>query len=95
MKAEQLKIVVDKHKKYIDIPSRSALQEMIFVTESLLEEEIKHQEESHPGSAAAARMAREILRELYNTVDNMDTAELVKLNIWKYPQLFTVLFWDV
>ena len=45
MKAEQLKKVVENHRKFIDINSRTELEEMIYIVEDLLEEEIKYLQE--------------------------------------------------
>ena len=42
MKAEQLKKVVENHRKFVDIDSRTELEEIIYIVEDLLEEEIKY-----------------------------------------------------
>ena len=85
MKAEQIKKVVEKHRKYINIDSRTELEEMIAVCESLLEEEIKDLKENHPEATRTlneTKIAREVLRNLWHEVDDMDTDELVKQDIW-------------
>lgn len=85
MRVEQLKKVVEKHRKYIDIDSRTELEEMIAVCESLLEEEIAYLEKEEPQATRTldeTRIAREVLRNLWHDVEDMDTDELVKQDIW-------------
>lgn len=85
MKAEQIKKVVENHRKVIDIHSRCALTETIWIVEDLLEEEIKHMEETEPQATTTIddmKRAREVLRNLYHNIDDMDTDELVKARIW-------------
>lgn len=85
MKAEQIKKVVDSHQKVINIHSRCALTETIWVVEDLLEEEIKHIEETEPQATTTIddmKSAREVLRNLYHNIDDMETDELVKAQIW-------------
>lgn len=85
MRAEQIKKVVEKHRKYIDIVSRTELEEMISVCESLLEEEIEDLKENHPEATRTldeTKIAREVLRNLWHGVEDMDTDELTKQDIW-------------
>ena len=85
MKAEQLKKVVENHRKFIDINSRTELEEMIYVVEDLLEEEIKYLQEHEPQAITTldeTKRAREVIRNLYHDIDDMDTNELVKAQIW-------------
>ena len=85
MRAEQLKKVVEKHKKYIDIVSRTELEEMIAVCESLLEEEIAYLEKEDPQATRTldeTKIAREVLRNLWHDVEDMKTEEIIKQDIW-------------
>lgn len=85
MRAEQIKKVVEKHRKYISIDSRTELEEMIAVCESLLEEEIAYLEKEEPQATRTlneTRIAREVLRNLWHDVEDMETSELLKQNIW-------------
>lgn len=75
MKLEQLKKVVENHKYYIGIESMGELQEMIEIVEDLLVEEIKYLEEDEPYATKTindTRVAREIVRNLYHTIGDME-----------------------
>ena len=85
MKAEQIKKVVEKHRKHINIDSRTELEEMIAVCESLLEEEIAYLEKEEPQATRTldeTRIAREVLRNLWHDVEDMETEEIIKAKIW-------------
>lgn len=85
MRAEQLKDVVERNKKYISIDSRVELEQMIEVVENLLEEEIKYLQKEEPQATTSLddyKKAREVLRSLYHDIDDMETTELVKAKIW-------------
>ena len=85
MTPAQLKKVVESHNRVIDIPNRLSVTEMIYLVEDLLVEEIKHLEEKEPYAAttiAETKKAREIVKDLYHSIDGMDTNELVKEHIW-------------
>lgn len=68
--AKQIKKVVDSNRKYLDIPSRSVMTQMIYFVVDLLNE---------AGYEDAAYFAKALADE----VDNMDTEEIVKQQIWK------------
>lgn len=85
MKAEQLKKVVENHRRFVDIDSRTELEEMISVVEDLLEEEIKYLKEYEPKATTTldqTKIAREVLRSLWHDVEDFDTEELVEARIW-------------
>ena len=84
MKAEQIKKVVENHKS-IDIDSRETLQEIVYVVEDLLEEEIKYLQENEPHAFITldeTKRAREVLRNIYHIIGDMDTGELLKAKVW-------------
>lgn len=85
MKAEQLKKVVENHRKFVDIDSRIELEEMIYIVEDLLKEEIKYLQEHEPQATTTldeTKSAREVIRNLYHDIDDMETEELIKAEIW-------------
>lgn len=85
MDAKQIKKVVENHQKVIDIHSRVALSECCWIVEDLLDEEIKFMEENDPKATTTIdemKIAREVLRNLYHSIDNIETDELVKEHIW-------------
>lgn len=85
MKAEQLKDVVERNKKYISIDSRAELELMIEVVEDLLEAEIKYLQEEEPQATTSIddyKKAREVLRNLYHDIDDMETKDLIEAKIW-------------
>ena len=67
--AKQIKKVVDSNRKYLDIPSRSVMTQMIYFVVDLLNE---------AGYEDAAYFAKALADE----VDNMDTLGIVKERIW-------------
>lgn len=69
MNAKELKEVVNDNKKYLDIPDRSTMTQMIYFVSELLEK----------GEFKEAAMQT---RELANELDNMDTEEIIKERIW-------------
>ena len=66
---KQLKKVVDKNRKWLKIDSRVALENMIYMTMELLKE-------------AGYEDAAYFTKALYDEIENMDTNELVKEQIW-------------
>jgi hypothetical protein len=85
MTPKQIKKVVENHQRVLDINSRVALSECCWIVEDLLEEEIKYLEETEPTATTTIsemKMAREVIRNLYHSIDDMDTNELVKEHIW-------------
>lgn len=85
MTPTQLKKVIENHNRVINIPNRLSVTEMIYLVEDLLVEEIKYLEEKEPCATktiAETKRAREIVRDLYHSIDGMDTNELVKERIW-------------
>lgn len=69
MNAKELKEVVNDNKKYLDIPDRSTMTQMIYFVSELLEK----------GEFKETAMQT---RELANELDNMDTEEIIKEGIW-------------
>lgn len=85
MTAEQLKEVVTKHRKYIDIDSRVRLEDMILLVEDLLREELKNLQDNEPYATVLIRQTAEAIqgvKDLYNTIESMETEDIVKASIW-------------
>ena len=85
MKAEQLKNVVDNHKKYIDVSSRAKVTWTCQFVEDLLREELEYFKENEPRAFVSIdelEKAIRSVRDLWFSIEDMDTNELVKQNIW-------------
>ena len=85
MKAEQLKMVVEKHKRFVDIPSRANVTYICQFVEDLLKAELKHIKESEPEAVVTiAELERTIdtVKDLWCDIEEMKTEDLVKVNIW-------------
>ena len=85
MKAEQLKGVVDTHKRHIDLSSRSKVTWTCQFVEDLLREELDYLKENEPMAFNSIRDLETAIRtvqELWFDIDDMDTNELVKHRIW-------------
>lgn len=85
MKAEQLKNVVDIHKNYIDVSSRAKVTWACQFVEDLLREELNYLKENEPMAFNSIRdleVAVRTVQELWFDIEDMDTNELVKHNIW-------------
>lgn len=85
MRAEQIKKVVEKNRKRLNINSRVDLTDMIWLVEDLLKEEIEYLEENEPQATTTieqTKIAKEIVNDLWNKIEDMDTNELVKEHIW-------------
>ena len=86
MKAEQLKKVVENHKKNIDITSRAKVTWTCQFVEDLLREELEYMKETEPEAIVTiSELERsiDIVKQLWFDIDEMDTDELVKEQIWK------------
>ena len=85
MKAEQLKSVVDNHKKYIDVLSRAKVTWTCQFVEDLLREELEYLKENEPRAFVSIDELEKAIRsvqDLWFSIEDMDTNELVKQNIW-------------
>lgn len=85
MTAEQLKKVVDYHKRFIDIPSRSSVSCTCDFVEDLLKAELDYLKEYEPRAIVTMReinTAIQVLSSLYHDIEDMDTEELIKAEIW-------------
>lgn len=69
MTARELKEVVNDNRKYLDIPNRGALVQMVYFVSELLDK-------------ADFKEAAMQTEELANELDNMDTSEIIKERIW-------------
>lgn len=86
MKAEQLKKVVENHKKNIDITSRAKVTWTCQFVEDLLREELAYLKETEPEAIVTiSELERgiDVVKQLWFDIDEMDTDELVKEQIWK------------
>ena len=85
MKAEQLKMVVEKHKRFVDIPSRANVTYICQFVEDLLKAELKHIKESEPEAVATItelEKSIDTVKDLWCDIEEMRTEDLVKANIW-------------
>ena len=85
MTPRQLKEVVEKNRKRLDINSRIDLIDMIWLVEDLLKKEIEYLEEHEPHAItiiSETKIAAKVLSDLYSNVDGMETSDLVKEHIW-------------
>ena len=67
--ASQIKKVVNANRRYLDIPSRSAMDQMVYFVSDLLKE-------------AGYEDAAHYTKMLGDELENMDTSELAKEKIW-------------
>ena len=85
MKANQLKKVVENHKKYIDLSCRAKVEYTCQFIEDLLKEELKYLKETEPQAVASIvelEKGIEAVKSLYFTIDDIETSEIVKERIW-------------
>lgn len=85
MKIEQLKGVVDTHKKYIDVSSRAKVTWTCQFVEDLLREELEYLKENEPRAFVSIDELEKAIRsvqDLWFDIEDMDTNELVKQHIW-------------
>lgn len=85
MKVEQLKEVIEKNRKYIDIDNRVHLEDMVTLVEDLLKAELEDLKENEPYAVVSIRQAAEAIqgvRDLYNSLESMETEEIGKAGIW-------------
>ena len=85
MRAEQLKEVVNNHKRFIDIDSRASVTYTCQFVEDLLRAELEHVKETEPQATVTIRELETTIRTvmgLWCDIDDMETEELVKAEIW-------------
>lgn len=85
MKVEQLKEVVTRHKRYMDIDSRVHLEDMVTLVEDLLKAELEDLKENEPSAVVSIRQTAEAIqgvRDLYNMIESMETEDIAKAGIW-------------
>lgn len=69
MTAKELNEVVRDNKRYLNIPDRSTMTQIVYFVSELLDK-------------ADFKEAAMQTRELANELDNMDTEEIIKERIW-------------
>ena len=85
MRAEQLKKVVEDHKRFIDLSNRAHVTWTCQFVEDLLSAELKHVKETEPQATvtiAELEKGIEAVKNLWFGIDDMDADEIVKARIW-------------
>jgi len=85
MTANQIKEVVEQHKNKIDISSRAKVTWTCQFVEDLLRAELEHLKKTKPTATVTiseVEKAIQTVKELWFSIDDMDTDELVKERIW-------------
>ena len=85
MKPEQLKKVVEDHKRFIDLSDRAHVTWTCQFVEDLLRAELEHVKETEPQATvtiAELEKGIEAVKSLWFGIEDMETDELVKAQIW-------------
>jgi ubiquitin C-terminal hydrolase len=85
MTPKQLKEVVNNHKRYFDIDSRTNVTYICQFVEDLLREELEYTKETEPQAIVSIReleIAIRTVMSLWCDIEDMDTDELIKEHIW-------------
>lgn len=85
MKAEQLKKIVEDHKRFIDLSDRGHVTWTCQFVEDLLRAELEYVKETEPQATvtiAELEKGIEAVKSLWFGIEDMDTDELVKARIW-------------
>lgn len=85
MKAEQLKKVVEDHKRFIDLSDRGHVTWSCQFVEDLLRAELEYIKETEPQATVTIMELEkgiEVVKSLWFGIEDMETDELVKVQIW-------------
>lgn len=85
MKAEQLKKVVEDHKRFIDLSDRAHVTWACQFVEDLLRAELEDVKETEPQATvtiAELEKGIEAVKSLWFEIEDMETNDLVKAHIW-------------
>ena len=85
MTPKQLKEVVNNHKRYFDIDSRTNVTYICHFVEDLLREELEHTKETEPYATVSIREIETAIRAVMNLwygIEDMETKDLMKEHIW-------------
>lgn len=85
MKPEQLKKVVEDHKRYIDLYNRAHVTWTCQFVEDLLRAELEHIKETEPYATATITELEkgiETVKNLWWGIEEMETSDIMKAHIW-------------
>ena len=85
MRAEQLKEVVEKHDRYIDISNRAKVTYTCQFVEDLLYEELEYIKETSPYATVTIAELETTIRtvmSLWSDIEDMETEDIMKAKIW-------------